>query len=70
MKFTSIFITASASIFMVYHKDTNKRARNMKFTSIFITASASIFMVYHKDTNKRANKQRYYRISLFNSIRR
>ena len=50
MKFTSIFFTASASIFEVYLKDTYKRARNMKFTSIFFTASASIFEVYLKDT--------------------
>ena len=51
----SIFFTASVSIFMHQHKDTNKRARNMKFTSIFFTASASIFMRQHKDTDKRAN---------------
>ena len=29
MKFTLIFFTASISIFMVYHKDTNKRAKNV-----------------------------------------
>ena len=53
MKFTSIFFTASASIFCdEVTKDTNKRARNMKFTSIFFTASASIFCdEVTKDTN-------------------
>ena len=56
MKFTSIFFTASASIFEIYLNDTNKRARNMKFTSIFFTASASIFEIYLNDTNKRARK--------------
>ena len=35
MKFTSIFFTASASIFEIYLNDTNKRARNMKFTQYF-----------------------------------
>ena len=35
MKFTSIFFTASASIFEFYLKDTNKRARNMKFALLF-----------------------------------
>jgi len=49
----------SMSIFMVYHKDTKKRARNMKFTSIFFTASENIYEVYLKDTNKRANKKDY-----------
>jgi len=48
MKFTSIFFTASAAIFLIYHKDSNKRARNMKFTSIFFTASAAIFLTCHK----------------------
>ena len=50
MKFTSIFFTASASIFEIYLNNTNKRARNMKFTSIFFTASASIFEIYLNDT--------------------
>ena len=27
MKFTSIFFTASESIFLIYHKDTNKLAK-------------------------------------------
>ena len=31
MKFTSIFFTASASIFMAYHKDTNKRANKKDY---------------------------------------
>ena len=54
MKFTSIFFTASVSIFAICRTDTNKRARNMKFTSIFFTASAGIFAIYRTDTNKRA----------------
>ena len=32
MKFTSIFFKASENIFMVNHKDNNKRAKNIKFT--------------------------------------
>ena len=43
MKLASIFFTESESIFMIYHKDTYKRARNMKLASIFFTVSESIF---------------------------
>ena len=42
MKFTSIFFTASASIFEVQLKDNNKRARNIKLAWIFFIASESI----------------------------
>ena len=50
MKLAPIFFTASESIFAIYGKDTNKRARNMKLVSIFFTASESIFVIYDKDT--------------------
>ena len=52
MKFTSIFFTASESIFAIYRKDRDKRARKMKFTSFFFTASASFFTIYRKDIHK------------------
>ena len=42
MKLVSIFFTASVSIFEIYLKYYNKRARIMKFTSIFFMASESI----------------------------
>lgn len=44
MKLASIFFTASASIFEIYFKVTNKRARIMKFISI-------IFIVYVEQRN-------------------
>ena len=44
----------SESIFEVYLKDTNKRARNMKFTSIFFKASA----VYLRDLSQRRINER------------
>ena len=59
MKFTSIFFTASESIFAIYCKDTNKRAINMKFTSIFFTANESIFAIYCKDTKISLNMQKF-----------
>ena len=43
MKLASIFFKASANIFEIPLRDTNKRARNMKLASIFFKASANIF---------------------------
>ena len=53
MKLVSIFFTASESIFEVYLKYWNKRARNKKLVSIFFTASESIFEVFFKYTVKK-----------------
>ena len=52
MKFTSIFFTASVSIFEIYLKYYNKRARNMKLVSIIFTASVSIVEIYLKYSEK------------------
>ena len=52
MKFTSIFFTASISIFAIHRKYTQKQARNMKFASIFFTTSVSIFAIYRKYAQK------------------
>ena len=56
MKLVSIFFTASESIFEVYLKYWNKRARNMKLASLFFTASGSLFEIYLKYTAKNRKK--------------
>ena len=53
MKLVSIFFTASESIFEIYLKYYDKRARNMKLVSIFFTTSESIFEIYLKYTKSR-----------------
>ena len=56
MKLVSIFFTASESIFEVYLKYWNKRARNKKLASLFFAASESIFETYLKYTAKNRKK--------------